>query len=81
MLNQLMAQTRAPIRFGSGWRGAGIPRHGNNLYNPKLAVHTSIWVSEAAARKKQPADIIDEAFGAIQRAGFRRVELAAVHPG
>jgi sugar phosphate isomerase/epimerase len=77
MANHLMTQTRRQFVLGLAGGALAYPGTGNNLYNPKLAVHTSIWVSEAAARKKQPADMIDEAFGAIQRAGYRRVELAA----
>ena len=49
----------------------------NRMYNPLLAVHTSIWQTEAAIRKVQLADIEDEAFTSIHRAGYRRLELTS----
>lgn len=69
----------APSRreFVSMLGGAGLATAGvaNILYNPKLAIHTSTWLVEAAARNKRPADILDEALNTIQKAGYRRLEL------
>jgi sugar phosphate isomerase/epimerase len=60
-----------------GLAGAALafPGTRNSSYNPVLAAHTSIWISEAAARNRRPAEILDEAFGGIHRAGFGRAEL------
>lgn len=72
-------QGAAPTRrqFAFGLAGAALAHANSSIYNPKLAIHTSIWLTEAAARNKRPADIADEAFRAIERAGYRRVVLAA----
>lgn len=69
------ALTRRQFAFGVAGAALAIPGAASSIYDPKLAIHTSIWLSEAAARKKRPADVLDEALELIQRAGYRRVEL------
>ncbi len=49
----------------------------NSIYNPQLAAHTSLWLGEAGFRNKPPIDLREEAFAAIARAGYRRVELVS----
>jgi inosose dehydratase len=45
------------------------------MYNPKLAVQTSIWLSEMQSRNVALRDGLEQIFAGIDRAGYRRVEL------
>jgi inosose dehydratase len=47
----------------------------NTGYNPLLLTQTYIWVQHYSKQKKRLADEAKEAFAAIRRAGYRRVEL------
>jgi sugar phosphate isomerase/epimerase len=44
-------------------------------YDPRLAVHTQIWLQEARRRNLPLTDILDQAFSGTHRAGYARVEL------
>jgi sugar phosphate isomerase/epimerase len=46
-------------------------------YRPLLVSNTYIWVQQIEKTRRPPEEIWKEAFAAIQRAGYRRVELIA----
>ena len=46
-------------------------------YSPRVVSNTYIWVQQIQKTKKDPAEVWSEAFPAIRRAGYRRVELIA----
>jgi sugar phosphate isomerase/epimerase len=49
----------------------------NAKYDPRLVANTYIWVQQIQKTGRAPADVWAEAFPAIRRAGYRRVELMA----
>jgi sugar phosphate isomerase/epimerase len=72
-----VSHTRRELLFGMAGTALAYSQPRNRMYNPLLAVHTSIWQVEAALRNVHLTDIQEEAFTTIQRAGYRRVELNA----
>lgn len=75
MRSTSVSHTRRELLFGMAGAALAIPQPRNRLYNPLLAVHTSIWQAEAALRNRRLADIQEEAFLRMERAGYRRIEL------
>lgn len=63
----------------AGLCGLSLPllRIGPPLYDPKLLAHTYVWVLEARRRKASLADLAEEAFASMHRAGYRRIELVS----
>ncbi|HLK50652.1 MAG TPA: hypothetical protein VKT49_21075 [Bryobacteraceae bacterium] len=72
-----VSHTRRQMLFGLAGAALAHSQPRNRLYNPLLAAHTSLWLTEAALRNVRLASILDEAFTSIQRAGYRRLELAS----
>jgi sugar phosphate isomerase/epimerase len=70
-----VSRTRREWLFGMAGAALAYSQPRNRMYNPLLAVHTSLWQAEAALRNTSLAVIQEEAFTTIQRAGYRRVEL------
>jgi sugar phosphate isomerase/epimerase len=77
MRNASALLTRRGVLFGiAGTALAGVqPR--NRMYNPQLAIHSSLWLAEAAHENKRLDQILDEAFMCMRRAGYQRVELTS----
>lgn len=69
------SQTRRELLFGMAGAALALSQPRNRIYNPQLAGHTSIWLDEAARRNLRLADMVDEAFGSLERAGYRGIEL------
>ncbi len=67
-----MSYTRREILAAVAASPVALPP---KAYNPKLATQTVIWAQQFAQRRIATADGLEEAFGAIHRAGYRRVEL------
>ena len=76
MRNASVSHTRRQMLFGMAGAALAYSQPRNRIYNPLLAAHTSLWLTEAALRNVQLRAIVDEAFASIQRAGYGRVELA-----
>ena len=57
--------------------GAAALAAANKKYYPLLVSNTYIWVQQIQKTGKPPAEVWSEAFPAIQRAGYHRVELMA----
>src|SRR5690348_15877469 len=72
-----VSHTRRQMLFGMAGAALAYSQPRNRIYNPLLAAHTSLWLTEAALRNIQLRAMVDEAFASIQRAGYRRVELAS----
>ena len=77
MKHASVLHTRRQWLFGMTGAALAYSQPRNRMYNPLLAVHTSIWQAEAALRNVRLAEIEEEAFTSIQRAGFRRLELTS----
>lgn len=77
MSHQSLWHTRRQMLFGMAGAALAYSQPRNRIYNPLLAAHTSLWLTEAALRNVRLGAILDEAFASIQRAGYRRVELAS----
>ena len=61
-----LSLTRRQFTMGLAGPALAFPGVGISIYNPKLAGDCSIWLQEPAARKRRPAEILDEAFSAFQ---------------
>jgi len=72
-----VSHTRRQMLFGLAGAALAYTQPRNRIYNPILAAHTSLWLTEAALRNVRPGAILDEAFTSIHRAGYSRVELAS----
>jgi len=72
-----VSHTRRELLFGMAAAALAHTQPRNRLYSPLLAVHTSIWQAEAALRNQRLADIQEETFTSMQRAGYGRVELTS----
>lgn len=73
----LVSPTRRELLFGMAGAALAYSQPRNRIYNPQLALHTSLWLSEAELRQKRLGDILEEAFVSTQRAGYGRVELTS----
>jgi sugar phosphate isomerase/epimerase len=71
------SDSRREVLFGLAGGALSFRRVQARDYHPEFASHTSIWVKEAEFRRRRLADIIDDAFDTIDRAGYRRVELVS----
>ena len=69
--------TRRELLLGLAGAALAYPRVRNNMYNPQIAAHTSIWLVEAELRNIPVAEILDEALAGTHRAGYRRIELVS----
>src|SRR5215469_9118639 len=72
-----VSHTRRQMLFGMAGAALAYPQPRNRIYNPTLAAHTSLWLTEAALRNVRLGAVLDEAFTSIHRAGYSRVELAS----
>lgn len=77
MKQALLSHTRREWLFGLTGAALAYSQPRNRMYNPLLAVHTSIWQMESELRNVPLAALQEEAFTTIQRAGYRRIELTS----
>jgi hypothetical protein len=73
--------TRREVLLGMAGAALAFSQPRNRIYNPQLAAHTSLWLEEAGLRHESLDDILDEAFGSMRRAGYRRLELDSAFLG
>jgi len=71
------SQTRREMLLSMAGTALAFTQTRDRIYNPLLAGHTSIWVVQAALENKRLADILDEAFRGMERAGYSRIELTS----
>ncbi len=69
--------TRREMLAGAAALAAGPVFAAAKKYSPRLVSNTYIWVQQIQKTGKPAAEIWTEAFPAIRRAGYRRVELIA----
>ncbi|MBZ5578453.1 MAG: hypothetical protein LAP40_17965 [Acidobacteriia bacterium] len=72
-----ISHTRRELLFGMAGAALAVSQTRNQIYNPRLLGHTSIWLREAVFRNRRLDEMAEEAFDSMQRAGYRRVELAS----
>ena len=72
-----VSHTRRQMLFGMAGAALAYTQPRNRIYNPILAAHTSLWLTEAALRNVRLGAVLDEAFASIRRAGYGRVELVS----
>jgi sugar phosphate isomerase/epimerase len=77
MTHASVSHTRRQMLFGMAGAALAYSQPRNRIYNPLLAAHTSLWLTEAALRNVRLGAILDEAFTSIRRAGYGRVELSS----
>lgn len=77
MKPEFVSPTRRELLFGMAGAALAYSQPRNQIYNPQLAVHTSLWLAQAQLRNLRLGDILNEAFVSTQRAGYRRVELSS----
>lgn len=69
------SHSRREVLLGMAGAALALAQPRNRIYNPQLAVHTSLWLEEAGLRHEPLENIVEEAFGSMRRAGYRRLEL------
>lgn len=74
--------TRRELLAGAAALACTPAEAANARYSPRLVSNTYIWVQQIEKTGKPAAEVWAEAFPAIQRAGYRSVELIAssLHP-
>jgi sugar phosphate isomerase/epimerase len=75
------SHSRREVLLGMAGAALAFAQPRNRMYNPELAVHTSLWLEEAGLRHQPLANILDEAFRSMRRAGYQRLELNSAFLG